>query len=337
MMSLKHFKTSFITPEKTPLVIEPNGRLLSFAAFLSYLQDHREELRRHIFQYGGILLRGFPIEGAEGFHRAVKELNLGHSLDYIGGDSPRDKVKEKVYTSTEAPPSFKIALHQEMSFTNQFPKNIYFYCETPPEKGGETILGDARRINTTLNAQIRQEFQERGLKYVSFYYGKSWIVDQVNKYKRAHKTWKEAFETEDRNEVEKKCSDREFKFQWHDREWLEVIQERPSEIIHPETEEQIWFNQAHLYDFNPRMIGFWNWVGTKMVYWGKNRLLHEIYYKDGKKIPRKNLYHILDVLDQCTIRFPWQKGDLLVLDNILMMHGRAPFQGKRRILTTMTR
>jgi alpha-ketoglutarate-dependent taurine dioxygenase len=64
--------------------------------------------------------------------------------------------------------------------------------------------------------------------------------------------------------------------------------------------------------------------------------LHEVFFADGSTIPLKDLYHILDVLDANTIYFPWKKGDVLVLDNILAMHGRAVFSGKRRILAAMT-
>ena len=44
----------------------------------------------------------------------------------------------------------------------------------------------------------------------------------------------------------------------------------------------------------------------------------------------------MDVLDKNTIAFQWLKGDALVLDNVLSMHGRAAFTGKRRILASMT-
>ena len=34
-------------------------------------------------------------------------------------------------------------------------------------------------------------------------------------------------------------------------------------------------------------------------------------------------------------RFPWEAGDLLVLDNHMVAHGRRPFTGPRRILVAM--
>jgi alpha-ketoglutarate-dependent taurine dioxygenase len=44
----------------------------------------------------------------------------------------------------------------------------------------------------------------------------------------------------------------------------------------------------------------------------------------------------MDVLDRNTVSFPWERGDFLVLDNVLSMHGRATFDGPRRILAAMT-
>jgi len=35
------------------------------------------------------------------------------------------------------------------------------------------------------------------------------------------------------------------------------------------------------------------------------------------------------------VSFPWQPGDLLMLDNMLVAHGREPFAGRREILVGM--
>ena len=33
--------------------------------------------------------------------------------------------------------------------------------------------------------------------------------------------------------------------------------------------------------------------------------------------------------------FPWQQGDLMVLDNMLAAHGRSPYVGARQIAVAM--
>ena len=178
---------------------------------------------------------------------------------------------------------------------------------------------------------------ERQLKYVSAYYGQSLLMDLVNSLQPSHKSWREVFETTDPREVERLCRENEFDFDWHrDANWLRISQTRPAAKTHPETNEWVWFSQAHLYDFNPRLLGAWRWVGAKLLYARKHMRLHEVFHGDGSHIARADLYHIMDTLDQSTVAFPWKRGDMLVLDNVLSMHGRAPFEGKRRILAAMT-
>ncbi len=329
-------KTSFLNDKKLPLVIEPENKL-SFDDTIKLFAENRDYFSKEILKYGGILLRGFPVEGADGFNRVIEALDYGKPLNYIGGDTPRDKVKGKVYTSTEAPPAFQIPLHNEMSFIDNYPRHIYFYCDIPSETGGETIIGDARSIYSSITQDVRKRFEDKKLKYISNFYGKSRLLDLINKFQRAHKTWMDAFETSDKEEVGSLCEANHYGYKWNKNDWLQVIYSRPAVIQHEITGENIWFNQAHLYDYNPRLLGRLNWLGTKALYFKKNTIMHEIYYGDNEPIPRKDLYHVMDVLDKETIRFPWQKGDVMVLDNVLAMHGRAPFTGKRRILAALTR
>ena len=330
------FDQSLFGQEPLPLVLAPK-RAMAREAFIELLRDQREPLRRQLLVHGGLLFRGFPLQNAQDFSDALEALGTGNSVSYIGGDSPRTKVTGAVYTSTEAPPALKIPLHNELSFVRHYPKHIFFFCEVAPNAQGETILGDARRVYRTLDPAVRSRFMERQLKYVSAYYGKSVVMDLLNSLQPSHKSWREVFETSDPREVERLCREHEFAFDWHrDANWLRISQTRPAAITHPETQEWVWFSQAHLYDFNPRLLGAWRWVGAKLFYARKHMRLHEVFHADGGTIARADLYHIMDTLDANTVAFPWKRGDMLVLDNVLSMHGRAPFEGKRRILAAMT-
>jgi len=309
---------------------------LTYPAFLAALEAHQEQFHQCLLAQGALLFRGLPVANAQHFSEVVAALGLGRFVNYIGGDSPRDLVEKKVYTSTEAPPSLHIPLHQELSFIKNFPKHIYFFCELASPVGGATVIGDARRIYQALAPEVRERFQIKGLTYTSRYYHRGRVMQWVNRLQRSHKSWIEVFETTDKMAVEKHCIEHDFAWRWLANDWLEIKQTRPAVHVHPLTQEPVWFNQAHLYDFNPKLLGWQKYIGAKLFYLRRSTLLHEIQFADGSPVARKDLYHILDVLQQHTVHYPWQSGDVMVLDNILTMHGRAPFSGKRRVLTAMT-
>lgn len=329
------FDLSLFGNEPLPLVVRPKKHTTR-DRFVELLAEHGEALKKRLLEHGGILFRDFPLEGAKDFSDSIEALGTGSSVNYIGGDSPRTKVTGAVYTSTEAPSAVKIPLHNELSFVRHFPKHIYFYCDVAPAEKGETILGDARRIYRSLEPTVRDRFMQRGIRYTSCYYGDSWVMDLVNSLQPSHKSWRQVFETDDPREVERLCREHDFEYEWHDSSWIRITQTRPAAMAHPETKEWVWFSQAHLYDFNPRLLGAWRWVAAKAFYARRHTRLHEVFHADGSRIARRDLYHILDTLDRNTIAFPWKRGDMLMLDNVLAMHGRATFAGKRRILAAMT-
>ncbi|HEY0386700.1 MAG TPA: TauD/TfdA family dioxygenase, partial [Pyrinomonadaceae bacterium] len=59
------------------------------------------------------------------------------------------------------------------------------------------------------------------------------------------------------------------------------------------------------------------------------------YYGDGSTIEERVVEEIREAYRQEVVEFPWQEGDILLVDNMLVAHGRKPFTGPRRILVTM--
>lgn len=327
----------FIVIEQFPTLIAPSQENMSWEDLAYRLRSNKHVLEKLLLKHGAILFRNFPVTSAELFSDFIETLNFGEFVNYIGGDSPRDKVEKKVYTSTEAPPNFHISLHQELSYVKKFPRHIYFYCDIAPAEGGETIIADARKVYASLDPDVINRFHAQGLTYISHYFHNSKIMQFVNKIQRSHKSWPEVFETSNPLEVEKLCAENEFEWQWLRNNWLEIKQTRPALLDHPITQETVWFNQAHLYDFNVKHLGLKNYVASKIFYFRKHTRLHEITFANGSRIPKDDLYHVMDVLNENTVAFPWQKKDVMVLDNVLAMHGRAPFVGPRRILTALTK
>ncbi len=65
------------------------------------------------------------------------------------------------------------------------------------------------------------------------------------------------------------------------------------------------------------------------VYGGRAAFPYEIRYGDGEAMPFEDLIAVYDALDREELSFPWQRGDLLLVDNMLVAHGRNPYRGHR--------
>jgi alpha-ketoglutarate-dependent taurine dioxygenase len=59
------------------------------------------------------------------------------------------------------------------------------------------------------------------------------------------------------------------------------------------------------------------------------------YYGDGTPISDETLEEIRRVYREEAIVFPWEEGDVLLADNMLVAHSREPFEGKRKVVVAM--
>ena len=58
-------------------------------------------------------------------------------------------------------------------------------------------------------------------------------------------------------------------------------------------------------------------------------------YGDGSEISLDDLETVRAVLRDCEVAFPWRQGDVMMIDNILAMHGRKPYTGSRKVVVAM--
>jgi alpha-ketoglutarate-dependent taurine dioxygenase len=64
-------------------------------------------------------------------------------------------------------------------------------------------------------------------------------------------------------------------------------------------------------------------------------LPRNVFYGDGSPIDDETLSTVRGVLETHKISFPWQAGDVVMLDNMLTAHARAPFKGPRKVIVAM--
>lgn len=308
-----------------PLIIEPEADGLekqSLSSLIDWLTNDRATFDSELLKHGALLFRGFSIRSADEFE-AVTQAIEPRLLSYVEGDSPRTRVKGNIYTSTEYPKEYRISLHNELSFAHKWPRKLFFYCAVPPAAGGETLIADCREVLRALPAEVRQRFAEKKIMYVNNLHGGLGIG----------KSWQETFETADKAAVESHLRSGGAQFEWKTDGGLWISQVREAVTVHPETGEQVWFNQAD--QWHASLLDEETREAFLDLDLDERDLPHNSFFGDGSPIDPEDLKRIRSLMFDKAIFFPWQQGDLLVIDNMLTAHGRNSYEGTRRILVAM--
>ncbi|WP_371588621.1 TauD/TfdA family dioxygenase [Streptomyces virginiae] len=286
---------------------------------VTWAATNAERLNERLLSAGACLLRGFDTPDASVFSRFVRV--FGEELgEYNYGSTPRSKEGD-VYTSTEYPATELIPLHNEMSYTSSWPERIWFYSAIAARSGGETPLADSHAVYLRIPEPVRERFERHGVRYVRNYRPGLGI------------SWEDAFGTSDQSAVERFCREREIAFEWLDDGALRTIETCQAVANHPTTGQPVWMNQAHLFHVSNLK------EATRLALLSlmdEKDLPRNAYLGDGSPIEASDLEAIRSAYAAEALAFPWQQGDLLMVDNMAMAHGRMSFEGPRKVLVAMT-
>jgi alpha-ketoglutarate-dependent taurine dioxygenase len=199
---------------------------------------------------------------------------------------------------------------------------IVFHCTTPAAGGGETPIADTRRIYRRINPQVRDQFIRHGYMYVRNF-GDGFGL-----------SWQEAFQTTSKASVENYCRNNGMTFKWKDEDRLRTKQVRRVIARHPRNGDTVWFN--HLTFFHVSTLEQ-HVRETLLANLDEENLPNNTYYGDGSHIEPAVLDELREAYLQEKVAVPWQKGDILMLDNMLASHGREPYVGSRKVLVGMAK
>ncbi|MFJ7204365.1 TauD/TfdA family dioxygenase [Streptomyces sp. NPDC098789] len=305
-------------PGKPVVVHTPQG--LDLDAAVAWVDTHRAAIQAELHRSGAVLLRGLPVVDAASFARARDAL-IQQRAGYKEKATPRTDFGEGVFSSTDLPALQPIRLHNENSYTLDFPGVLLFGCVTAPEEGGATTVGDMREALRLLPPELVERFERAG-----------WLL--VRNYSElAGLPWYKTFATEDKAVAEAYCDENVVGYEWVEDDDSMITRQRRSAIVtHPVTGERTWFNH----------FAFWN-VRTLdedirevlVETYGEDGLPFNTYLGDGTRLTDAEVDTINEVYERVTVRETWQQGDLMIVDNILCAHGREAFKGDRKILVAM--
>ncbi|MEU3077710.1 TauD/TfdA family dioxygenase [Streptomyces laurentii] len=276
------------------------------------------DVARLLAEERAVYFRGFGIT-ADSYDGAA-DLLLANRLAYVHGNSPRTKVGRNLYTSTEYPAEFEISMHNEMSYAHAWPSRILFFCDVAAATGGATPLVDGRLWLESIDPEIRAAFAA-GVRY----------TQNLHDGMGFGKSWQATFETEDRAEVETFLDGAEAEWSWQPDGTLRVTQLRRATLEHPVTGTEVWFNQADQW----HIAGLGDDAAALAEIIPEDELPQNAFFADGSPIPAEYITHVQEIGMKTAVDVAWEAGDLLLVDNVAVAHGRRAFTGQRRILVAM--
>jgi alpha-ketoglutarate-dependent taurine dioxygenase len=301
-----------------PFVITPEHE--ASAAGLLAVVAETEVIDKLIVEHKALVFRGFGL-GADRLDEVIDQL-LSTRLAYVHGNSPRTKVGSNLYTSTEYPAEYTISMHNELSYSHSWPARLLFYCRLAAQTGGATPVVDAAAWLAALDPEVRDAYRG-GVRYMQNMHGGRGFG----------KSWQDTFETDDRAAVEAFLTGAGASWEWKGDGGLRVIQVRPSTTRHPVTGDEVWFNQSD--QWHPAALDDEVGIALRDAL-PEDELPQSVTFADGSPIPAEYVTQVRDRGLALAVDVDWQEGDLLVIDNVLVAHGRRPYTGPRRVLVAMS-
>ena len=297
-----------------PLVLAAQGSG-SLDDARQWVRSQRERLLESLSRHGAILFRGFAIRDANDFDSFIRAFELeSFTYDESFSNAVRVNCTELVFTANEAPPDVSIYLHHEMAQTPLFPSRLFFCCEIAPSSAGETPLCRSDVLLERLQV-AEPEFVENCEKLGIRYSNVMPVADDAESGQG--RSWRNTLNVADRAEAESRLDSMGYRYEWLDDESLRATTQVMPAIRTLANGRRVFFNQL--------IAAFRGWQEAEKSVW----------FGDDTPIPPASMHTACRLADELSFDLPWQAGDVALVDNFLVMHGRRPFAGKRRVLVSL--
>ena len=305
--------SSLAPPDTFPATIEGTGSAADFFA------ANKGAVDTALAREGAVLLRGFDMPDAQAFDDAVEAYGEdGFTYDEPLSNAVRVNVTPRVFTANEAPPEAGIYLHHEMAQTPIYPSKLFFYCELPAETGGETPLCRSDCVADALAERAPvfvDQLAELGVRY------RHTMPGDNNPNSGQGRSWKSTLSVGDRASAEAKLGALGYEWHWSGDGALAVTTPVLAALRTLSDGSRSFFNQ---------LIAAWRgWAADP------DAAARSITYGDDSPIAAADMAVAVELGEAFSHDLSWQAGDIALVDNYRVMHGRRPFTGKRRVLASL--
>ena len=302
-----------------PLAIGPTTQGVTLDETLAWARAERHRLVQLAKDHGALLLRGFPVAGADDFDALIRVFELdSFTYEESFSNAIRINKTDLVFTANEAPPEVSIFLHHEMAQTPLYPAQLFFCCEIAPEANGETPLCRSDVLLRELEAaapDFVRACERLGVRYSNA------MPNEDDPASGQGRSWRSTLGVTSRGDAETRLKELGYDFEWRSDESLQATTPVLPAIRRLKDGRRVFFNQL--------IAAFRGWQDAR------NEAKKSIRFGDESEIPADAMQMAIDLADKLSFDVAWQAGDVALVDNYLVMHGRRPFKGARRVLVSL--
>ncbi|MEM1195650.1 MAG: TauD/TfdA family dioxygenase [Pseudomonadota bacterium] len=296
-----------------PAIITGGGDLAAF------FKTNKTAVDAALDDAGALLFRGFDVPEPQAFDAAIEGYGEpGFTYEDSLSNAVRTNITPRVFTANEAPPSTEIFLHHEMAQTPIYPSKLFFYCEIAEMSGGATPLCRSDWVMDRL-AKETPEFVARleaeGVRYTNVMPG----ADDAGSGQG--RSWRSTLSVDTAQEAEKRLRNLGYTWQWREDGGLKVTTAALPAVREVSEGRKTFFNQL--------IAAFRGWSDSR------NSADKSITFGGGEAIMAEHMAPAIAAADELTVNCDWKPGDVALVDNYTVMHGRRPFEGKRRVLASL--
>jgi Taurine catabolism dioxygenase TauD, TfdA family len=302
-----------------PLIYALEDSSAELSQVHQWLLENKEHLLERLSRHGAILFRGLPVHSDMDFDSVIQSFGL---KNFTYAESLSNAVRrnrtERVFTANEAPAAVSIFLHHEMAQTPIYPSKLFFFCEQAAERGGATPLCRSDVLLEELRKRAPgfvADCAEKGVRYSNV------MPDIDDPDSGQGRSWRSTLSTENKSVAEDKLVKLGYEWEWLDKDSLRVTTPVLPAIRESESGRQVFFNQL--------IAAFRGWKDAR------NAAEKSIRFGDNTEISAEAMSIAIEIGDELSFDIPWQTGDVALVDNFLVMHGRRPFEGQRRVLASL--
>lgn len=318
--------------ETSPLIIDAAELTeLKTSSEAEWFAAQRERIMAQLQDHGAIWFRNFEsTKDPDGFRAFFESLQLNPCLDPIhtSGLRAMQEKKSAVYDAVNKPSLAKhfVGLHNESTFVKTATYGAFVCFEPASEGGGEFLIADGAKVINDMDKDVLRRVYEDKVRISVSNLDLNFIgaLPEDMRQNTADFFQDLIFKVvAPKFEMDLEMvygADKTSPYR------LQAIEHPQSPInTHPVTGQPVWFCNLHNHSryLRDRRECTVPEVGMTDVYRGD---LSNIAYEDVR--------HINEVCERNIVEVKMKKGDVVLLDNYRVLHGRRTFQGDRNHAVT---